>query len=146
MSEIHGLPFLSYDVTRLMWPAYNIHDRAMFKDASMTEAIPVTVTKINAGDTFMVYGEGMKFPTACHEDDLTPIEDAVNDNRRGIYRNSNGKLYLVVGGILNVTTKKAEILYRPLYPCEIGMFSRTPENFDSVEENGEKKFVKVANR
>lgn len=141
------LPMLSYDVTRRLFPAYKAGDKVMLlrKDTSQTE--PCTAVILSRFSDGRFYIQGDSFGTECHEEDLTPVDDEVDmTTRTGIYRHSSGKLYLVVGGIQNVTTKKAEIMYRPLYRCDKGIFSRTPENFDDVEENGEKKFVKIANR
>lgn len=137
------LPMLSYEQTRCLFPAYKRGDKAMLRRGDATDLVAIMTPKKDG--SFFVHGHG--FGTSCTEEELAPVaNDTIDDSRPGIYRHSSGKLYMVIGGIQNVTTKTPNILYRPLYECPLGLFSRTPENFDGVEETGEKKFVKIANR
>jgi hypothetical protein len=53
------------------------------------------------------------------------------------FRHFKGNTYTVVGVGLDTATEGAIVIYRPDYPCEIGLFSRPLDEFlGTLERNG----------
>ncbi|WP_313434317.1 hypothetical protein [Novosphingobium sp.] len=61
---------------------------------------------------------------------------------------TSGRQYLIEGGAWNAITDKLDVVYRPLYPCEFGLFTRQlrddPKSWTSTNEDGAPRFRKVS--
>lgn len=139
---------ITYQQMRQHYPAYRRGDRVMVAlKGTSAEDMPryADVSKVSKNGE--IYVHGASFGMTCREEDLTPVAEKLNGDLPGIYRHYKGPLYLVIGTEIDATTDQERVVYRPMYPCDKGQFSRTPEDFHGTDKkSGAKRFIKIANR